>query len=217
MSFISQIGYLVGGKYFSYCLVPTISSFERNSISSKIYFGRLNNLSGPEVVTTPLLSHGDTHSLYFLELQGISVGAKNIPVDSDDDHTQTFKGNIVIDSGTLLTFLPEELYGRFETAIREALYDQVVKQDPAGNLGLCFLTYDLHGPAVTFHFNGADVKLKPTNIFIKVDEETVCLAFAPTSSVGFDENLGVYGNWAQIERYDLENMSVSFQSTDCGS
>lgn len=98
--------------------------------------------SGPEVVTTPLLSHGDTHSLYFLELQGISVGAKNIPVDSDDDHAQTFKGNIVIDSGTLLTFLPEELYGRFETAIREALYDQVVKQDPAGNLGLCFLTYD---------------------------------------------------------------------------
>lgn len=79
---------------------------------------------------------------------------------------------------------------------------------------------DLHGPAVTFHFNGADVKLKPTNIFIKVDEETVCLAFAPTSSVGFNENLGIYGNWAQINflvGYDLENMYVSFQSTDCGS
>ncbi|KAM5559462.1 aspartic proteinase CDR1-like [Rosa sericea] len=220
VSFISQIGgYLVGGKYFSYCLVPNpaMSFLSNNSnpiSSSKMYFGRLNTSSGPEVVTTPLLSTGDsaTQTFYYLELQGISVGANNVTLDAD---AKAFKGNMIIDSGTTLTYLPELLYDRFKSAIREALKDRYleVKQDPTGS-GLCFLTkYDiLPGPYVILHFNGADVELKSTNTFIRMDDETVCLAFSPSSGVG------IYGNWAQINYlvgYDLDNKTVSFQPTDC--
>ncbi|XP_050379543.1 LOW QUALITY PROTEIN: uncharacterized protein LOC126796869 [Argentina anserina] len=191
-SFISQIGEFVGGKYFSYCLDPSPIS------SSKIYFGRLNTSSGAEVLTTPLLTYGYIASRYYLELQGISVGATRYNATHDDeddpDGSRAFKGNIIIDSGTTLTYLPETLYDDFESAIREELKDRDLKvmQNPTIS-SLCYLTrYDiLPGPNVTFHFNGADVKLKYGNIFVRVDDETVCLAFSSGSYTG------IYGNFAQ--------------------
>ncbi|XP_004305337.1 PREDICTED: aspartic proteinase CDR1-like [Fragaria vesca subsp. vesca] len=222
VSFISQIGgYLVGGKYFSYCLVPNPAqtSFQSNNSnpvsSSKMYFGRLNTSSGPGVVTTPLLRNPIYQSFYYLELQGISVGANNITVDAD---AKDFKGNMIIDSGTTSTYLPESVYDRFERAIREELKDRnlEVKQDPTGGSDLCYLTkYDiLAGPNVTFHFNGADVKLNSANNFIRMDDETVCLAFSSGSS------FGIYGIWQQtnyLVGYDLENKTVSFQPTACAT
>ncbi|KAL6133628.1 hypothetical protein ACLB2K_065862 [Fragaria x ananassa] len=222
VSFISQIaGYLVGGKYFSYCLVPNPAqtSFQSNNSnpvsSSKMYFGRLNTSSGPGVVTTPLLTNPIYQSFYYLELQGISVEANNITVDAD---AKDFKGNMIIDSGTALTNLPESFYDRFESAIREELKDRdlEVKQDPTGGSDLCYSTkYDiLAGPNVTFHFNGAVVKLKSANNFIRMDDETVCLAFSSGSS------FGIYGIWQQtnyLVGYDLENKTVSFQPTDCAT
>ncbi|PRQ43943.1 putative nepenthesin [Rosa chinensis] len=221
VSFISQIGgYLVGGKYFSYCLVPNpamsfLSNNSNATSSSMMYFGRPNTSSGPEVVTTPLLSNGvsATQTFYIVELQGISVGANNITLNAD---AKAFKGNMIIDSGTTLTYLPELLYDSFKSAIEEELKDRdlEVKQDPTGSGLSCFLIkYDiLPGPNVTFHFKGADVKLKSSNTFVRVDDETVCLAFSRGSGVG------TYGNWAQINYlvgYDLENKTVSFQPTDC--
>ncbi|XP_062028754.1 aspartic proteinase CDR1-like [Rosa rugosa] len=163
--------------------------------SSKMYFGRPNTSSGPEVVTTPLLSNGvsATQTFYIVELQGISVGANNITLNAD---AKAFKGNMIIDSGTTLTYLPELLYDSFKSAIEEELKDRdlEVKQDPTGSGLSCFLTkYDiLPGPNVTFHFKGADVKLKSANTFVRMDDETVCLAFSRGSGVG------TYGNWAQI-------------------
>ncbi|XP_062005758.1 aspartic proteinase CDR1-like [Rosa rugosa] len=165
VSFISQIGgYLVGGKYFSYCLVPNpaMSFLSNNS----------NATSSSKIVSA-------TQTFYIVELQGISVGANNITLNAD---AKAFKGNMIIDSGTNLMYLPELLYDSFKSAIEEELKyrDLEMKQDPTGSGLSCFLTkYDiLPGPNVTFHFKGADVKLKSANTFVRVDDETVCLAFS---------------------------------------
>ncbi|CAB4269135.1 unnamed protein product [Prunus armeniaca] len=217
VSLLSRIGYAVGGKSFSYCLVPT--TYEQSDsdpilgakqgqreISSTIYFG--DKVSGHDVVSTPLLSNG-SETYYYLELQGISVGADNFKLDADN--SQSFKGNIIIDSGTTSTFLPTKLYQSFESAIRKAVHLEVTK-DPTGILQLCYKTKsEIEDPIVTFHFNGADVKLKPVNVFVRVREDIVCLSFSPTNDVA------IYGNVAQMNflvGYDLDNKTLSFKSTD---
>ncbi|KAJ0959825.1 hypothetical protein J5N97_000466 [Dioscorea zingiberensis] len=160
-----------------------------------------------------MLEEGLLSSSKGLELDGM---AYTILVSGYSREGKKKEVKVVVDEMLDMGFIPDlATYNRFKSAIREALKDRFleVKQDPTGS-GLCFLTkYDiLPGPNVILHFNGADVKLKSTNTFIRMDDETVCLAFSPSSGVG------IYGNWAQINYlvgYDLDNKTVSFQPTDC--
>ncbi|TQE09013.1 hypothetical protein C1H46_005396 [Malus baccata] len=127
---------------------------------------------------------------------------------------QSFKGNMIIDSGTTITTLPTKLYQSFETAIRKAIHLEVTK-DPTGILQLCYKTRpEIDAPIVTVHFRGADVKLKSVNTFVRVREDVVCLAFSPTNDVG------IYGNVAQMNflvGFDLQERTLSFKATDCGT
>ncbi|KAL6125640.1 hypothetical protein ACLB2K_073695 [Fragaria x ananassa] len=211
VSLVSQIGKSVGGKYFAHCLVPTMSTQMDPNISSKMYFSR--RVSGPGVVSTPLLSNG-SQTYYYLELQGISVGGNRFTANAKSSQ-QAFKGNVIIDSGTTVTFLPTDLYTSFEAEIRKKVHLKVVKDPTTYSLSLCYKTkYDITSVTVTVHFSGADVKLKPDNTFLRVSEDIVCLAFGPTSDVG------IYGNVAVtnfLVGYDLENKILSFKPTDCAS
>ncbi|XP_061999132.1 aspartic proteinase CDR1-like, partial [Rosa rugosa] len=166
VSFVSQIGKSVGGKYFSHCLVPTMSTQTDPNISSKMYFDR--KVSGAGVVSTPLFSNG-SKTFYYLELQGISVGGNRF---------------------TLAAKL-----------LRAMLSSTLTK-------------LDITSVIVTVHFSGADVKLKPNNIFLRVCEDIVCLAFGPTTDLGIYENV-VVTNF--LVGYDLENNILSFKPTDCTS
>ncbi|KAJ4721426.1 aspartic proteinase CDR1-like [Melia azedarach] len=100
VSLISQLKSSIDGK-FSYCLVPLEASVEQNT--SKINFGANGVVSGSGVVSTPLASTGPA-TFYSLTLEAISVGNNRIAFDS-----ATSEGNIIIDSGTTLTFCPQIL------------------------------------------------------------------------------------------------------------
>jgi len=70
---------------------------------------------------------------------------------------------------------------------------------------------------LTLHFEGADVKLPPSNFFIPPPKQGFfCLAvqnYGPAES-GF----GIIGNFAQsnyLIGYDMEKMMLSFKQTDC--
>lgn len=93
ISFVSQLRY----KRFAYCLVPD----EQGSENSTIYFGSHALIFGEQ---TPLVKGNEDY--YFLTLQGISVGNKevllpnwifNITEDGDD--------GFFIDSGTAYSLL----------------------------------------------------------------------------------------------------------------
>ncbi|GFP88590.1 aspartic proteinase cdr1 [Phtheirospermum japonicum] len=199
VSLIRQLGPLVQGK-FSYCLVPL-----GGSSPSKLNFGAKAVVSGIGAVSTPLVP-GKPDTFYFLTLEGISVG--NISLEY-------YNGNIIIDSGTTLTYLPLLLYLRVELELTRAITLKRTK-DPLWSLGLCYATRkdDIEHPPVTFHFRGADVKLKTENIFIRTGNVSLCFAAAPVL-FGF----GIYGNVAQrnyLVGYDLEKRTVSFKHTQCG-
>ena len=206
LSLVSQLHNSIGGK-FSYCLVPT----ENSNVTSKINFGDNGLDSGNGVVSTPMVAK-DPSTFYYLTLEGISVGNKRFAYKASSKAVASNEGNIIIDSGTTLTFLPPEFHADLVSALEKAIDAERV-HDPRGVLSLCFRSKDdIDVPIITAHFTGADVKLKPINTFARMDDDLVCFTMIPS------ESLAIFGNLAQINflvEYDLKAKKVSFLPADC--
>ncbi|KAK7314216.1 hypothetical protein VNO77_39429 [Canavalia gladiata] len=208
VSFMSQLRASIGGGSFSYCLTPM---FPESNSSSKLNFGDAAMVSGRGTVSTPIVEH-DQQIFYYLTLEAFSVGKNRIEF-GDSSFGSVGDGNIIIDSGTTLTLLPNDLYSRFESAVAEKIKLKRV-DDPTQLLNLCYdITSDeLDVPVITAHFSGADVQLNAINTFVEVAKGVSCLAFTST------ENIPIFGNLAQqnlLVGYDLKNNILSFKPTDC--
>ncbi|KAL0429359.1 UNVERIFIED_CONTAM: Aspartic proteinase CDR1 [Sesamum radiatum] len=213
VSLISQMGSSIKGK-FSYCLVPFLS---KDVKPSKMSFGDEAVVSGAGVASTPIIAKAPK-TFYFLTLEGITVGNQRLDLDLsssslDDSKASHQEGNIIIDSGTTLTFLPSGLYDRVIRAVKTQTKLRQIT-DPQGLLNLCYVSRGnvAEVPKITVHFRGADVELKPINTFVKTSQVSLCLAFASA------DVLAIYGNLAQMDflvGYDLEKKTVSFKPTDC--
>ncbi|KAJ1413541.1 Xylanase inhibitor, C-terminal [Sesbania bispinosa] len=208
VSLITQLGYAINGK-FSYCLVPM---FSESNTSSKLSFGDDAVVSGQGSVSTPIVPSTEK-VFYFLTLEGFSVGGNRIDFGSDYSGLSA-EGNIIIDSGTTLTLLPDDVYSQLESAVaKEVKLERV--DDPSQQLSLCYkisATGDLVVPDIIAHFDGADVTLNALNTFVQVDDGIVCLAFAPSQSIA------IFGNLAQqnlLVGYDLLKKTATFKPTDC--
>ncbi|CAA0827163.1 Eukaryotic aspartyl protease family protein [Striga hermonthica] len=204
------MGNMIGGK-FSYCLVPFLGEESR---PSKMNFGESGIVSGDGMVSTPIATKSPS-TFYFLTLEGVTVGKERLNlVSSDDDVKESEEGNIIIDSGTTLTFLPIQLYSRVVRAVKSQMALKEIS-DPQGLLKLCYMSMGneiSEVPEITVHFKGADVKLKSVNSFVKTSQVSLCLAFAPATSYA------IYGNLAQMDflvGYDLEKKTVSFKPSAC--
>ncbi|KAJ9185678.1 hypothetical protein P3X46_005278 [Hevea brasiliensis] len=205
ISLISQLGSTIGGK-FSYCLVPFFST---TGNSSKLNFGSNGVVSGAGVQSTPL-TRKSPDTFYFLTLEAISVGNKRIKFSGSTFGTT--KGNIIIDSGTTLTLVPEDFFSDLASAVESVIRGQRVN-DPTNTLSLCYrVQSNLNIPILTAHFKGANVKLRSINTFVQVSEDVTCFSFAPISDGA------IFGNLAQMNflvGYDLEGNTVSFKPSDC--
>ncbi|XP_038876324.1 aspartic proteinase CDR1-like [Benincasa hispida] len=211
-SLVSQMGPATGGK-FSYCLAPIGNS---SAESSKLNFGSNADVSGSEAVSTPIYTSVKYKTFYSLKLEAVSVGENkfDFPIVSS---RLGGEGNIIIDSGTTLTFLPVDLYNNFATTISDSINLQRT-DDPNQFLDYCFATTtdDYEAPSVTMHFEGADVPLNRENVFIRISDDIVCLAFK--ASQDDQEMIFIYGNISQnnfLVGYDIKNMVVSFKQADC--
>lgn len=216
-SLLRQMGPSTGGR-FSYCLqVPSSSSGKK---ASKMHFGDRAAVSGSGAATTAIVLK-NAGSLYYLTLLGMSVGNKRFNLESS---TSILGGNMVIDSGTTLTFLPRELCSKVEVEMKRRVSLKQI-EDPHKTMKLCYdvtnaKDVDARIPEITVHFRGADVKLKRHNAFIMTEKKSflmpskqvMCLAFAPADVVP------IYGNIAQMNflvGYDVVRKTVSFKPTDC--
>ncbi|XP_061358416.1 aspartic proteinase CDR1-like [Gastrolobium bilobum] len=202
LSLVSQLGDEIGHK-FSYCLVPFSAT-----TNSKLKFGNEATISGNGVVSTPLILKPSTPSFYYLNLEGITVGQKMVQTGQTD-------GNIVIDSGTTLTYLEMGFYNEFVSSVKEVIGVEAVQEDLIPSpFDYCFKGgANTNFPDFVFHFTGADVALSHTNMFLKVDEDNMfCLAVVPATGIY------IFGNLAQVNfqvEYDIEGKKVSFAPTDC--
>ncbi|KAL2326426.1 hypothetical protein Fmac_025484 [Flemingia macrophylla] len=206
VSLITQLSSSIAGK-FSYCLAPL---FTESDSSSKLNFGDAAVVSGAGTVSTPIVPQAD-HIFYFLTLEALSVG--NNRIEFGNSSSSDGEGNIIIDSGTTLTVLPDDMYSNLESAVADAVKLERV-DDPNQQLSLCFKSTsdEPDVPVITAHFTGADVQLNPVNTFIQVADEIICLAFQAS------EDQAIFGNLAQqnlLVGYDLQKNTLSFKPTDC--
>ncbi|XP_057440686.1 aspartic proteinase CDR1-like [Lotus japonicus] len=210
MSLTSQLGSSIKKK-FSYCLVPMASWPDISNASSKLHFGDAAVVSGHGTVSTPIKIIENVS--YALTLEAFSVGNKRL-----DFLASSFKSNakhMVIDSGSELTILPNDMYNKLELAVAEVVKLKRV-EDPTKYLSLCYegALDPSHFPIITAHFKGADVRLNVLNTFFQVSDHVVCFTFRSTE----DPMTGIFGSLAQqnfLVGFDLHKKIVSFKPTDC--
>ncbi|XP_057981158.1 aspartic proteinase CDR1-like [Malania oleifera] len=205
ISLVSQIHDQIDGK-FAYCLGLNNSGTGNGNNSSKIIFGRHADVPGAGAVSTSMVS-GKFKSSYYAKLEKISVG----------NETVKSKNLVLLDTATLLTFVPRDLHSTLEAAVAGGASNLTPAEDPYGLFNLCYKVrgeVDLAGaPEFTMHFAGADVKLSSENMFLKVTDSVACLALVPIDGPEI-----IYGNLAQANHvvgFDLKKGTVSFKPTDC--
>ncbi|KAK6136786.1 hypothetical protein DH2020_029456 [Rehmannia glutinosa] len=178
-------------------------------VFGKISFGTNAIVTGPSVVSTPLVKkYPDTY--YYLTIEGISVGTNQVEYQNSKESVA--EGNIIIDSGTTLTYLPSDFYDGLEAALVKAVKGKRVPYSK-DSLKLCYeLNSDFSAPPVIAHFKGADVELTQENTFLEVEQGIVCLTFVSSG------DLGIFGNLHQMNYeigYDIVGRSVNFLRKDC--
>ncbi|XP_047179743.1 aspartic proteinase CDR1-like [Vigna umbellata] len=203
LSLVSQIGDQIGHK-FSYCLLPFSSTS-----SSKLRFGNEAIITGNGVVSTPMIIKPSLPTFYFLNLEAVTVAQKTVPTGGTE-------GNVIIDSGTVLTYLEPTFFSTFAASLQEALGVELVQEDIPSPLNFCFpYRENFAFPEIAFQFTGATVPLKPINLLIHItDRNMLCLTIVPSTMTG----ISIIGSFSQFNFhvvYDLEGKKVSFHPTDC--
>lgn len=202
LSLASQLGDRIGHK-FSYCLVPFSSTS-----TGKLKFGNHPRPAPTNgVVSTPLIINPYMPSYYFLNLEGISIGQKKVL-------TGQTGGNIIIDSVPILTHLEQRIYADFMSSVKEVFNVQAAEDAPTPFKFCVRNPSNMNFPQFVFHFTGADITLDPSNMFIALDNNLICMTVVPSTGIS------IFGNWAQVDfevEYDLGEKKVSFAPTNCSS
>ncbi|KAI3746219.1 hypothetical protein L6452_08643 [Arctium lappa] len=213
LSLLSQLN----ERVFAYCLP---SRFGDDQLKSGIFLtGSEARIANDKIQTMPLLSNQEQGWLYYVALEGISVGETRLNVTTSD-FTSTDDGTgggMVIDSGATFT----SLEGRVVDMIKEEFLMQTKLEKSEGYtppydvLDLCFMSpYDVNViPKIVFHFKGADWELAKEN-YIYEDGSQGCLGI-----VGYGEDkTSVLGNMQQQNMmviYDLDRNNLSFMPAKC--
>ncbi|KAL8064381.1 hypothetical protein ABFX02_01G085900 [Erythranthe guttata] len=195
----------------SYCL-----PHPNSNVSSKINFGSNAVVSGPKVMSTPLVKK-EHDTFHYVTFEGISVGNNKLAFKSKESRKTVEEGNMFIDTGSTYTYLTTDFYFKFLFALDKAL-NGTPTANPEGGFQVCYekpANGKFNSPTITAHFRGGvDLVLSPDATFVEVNKGVVCLAMLPD----FSNDL-VFGN-SQMINYligiDLENQKVDFLPTnDC--
>ncbi|XP_055820727.1 aspartyl protease AED1-like [Solanum dulcamara] len=161
---------------------------------------------------TSMLSGGDQEK-YYIDLVGISVDGNELSVPS----TEFTSGGTIIDSGTVITRLPQVVYSALRDAFRQYMFSYTLLDRVDELMDTC---YSLEGiesialPEIKFHFgqeNTIDVTLTKEGTIWRKDDTVSCLAFAATHSYGI---IGIVQQRGFNVLYDLEGQTIGF-GTNC--
>jgi len=176
-SLVSQTAGTYGGA-FSYCLPPG------NSTTGFLALGAPSNNSAGFLFTPLHSSPGGLTTFYVVTLAVISVGGKQLDIPPE-----MFSPGMIIDSGTVITELPDTAYSALRTAFRSAMSAYPLLP-PSEDLDTCYNFTGVSNvtvPTVSLTFDGGvtiDLDV-PDGILLEG-----CLAFVGGSS----DDAGIIGN-----------------------
>ncbi|KAE8735914.1 eukaryotic translation initiation factor 3 subunit B-like [Hibiscus syriacus] len=193
-------------KLFSYCLPSSSSStgflnFGDGGVSKSVKFTALSTIS-------------QSSSFYGIDIVGISVGGKKLPISAS---VFTASGAI-IDSGTVITRLPPMAYSALSSEFKK-LMSQYPMAQPLSILDTCydFTNFtSVNVPEISIFFSGdVEVPIDENGILYANGISQVCLAFAGNSD---DTDVGIFGNTQQRTLqvvYDGAGGKLGFTTGGC--
>ncbi|KAF5456843.1 hypothetical protein F2P56_026280, partial [Juglans regia] len=196
------------GRIFSYCLPPTSSS------TGHLTFGKGSGKASNTIKFTPFSKSYSKSSFYGLDLLGISVAGDKLAIPPS-----VFSTGLIIDSGTILTYLPPTAYNALRTAFRQAMKNYTMGE-AFSILDTC---YDFSNrntisiPKIVFSFRGGvDVEMDKFGVFLVVRSVSqVCLAFTGNKNAN---DTAIFGNTQQrgLEVvYDVGGSRIGFVPGGC--
>ncbi|KAJ9702799.1 hypothetical protein PVL29_004506 [Vitis rotundifolia] len=203
-------------KVFSYCLP------EQNSIGS-LLFGDEATSQSPSLKFTSLVNgHGTLQEsgYYFVNLSDISVGNERLNIPS----SVFASPGTIIDSGTVITRLPQQAYSALKAAFQKAMANYPLSNGTLGILDTCYNlsgTKDVLLPEIVLHFgDGADVRLNGKRVLWGENDDAsrLCLAFAGNSKSTMNLELTIIGNRQQVSLtvlYDIQGGRIGFGDNGC--
>lgn len=204
-SLVSQLGQVADGK-FSYCLLPMGTGLEK---SSNLNFGRRASVSGAGTVCIPFAFD---RARYTVTLKSVTVHGDKF-YREDGLSLPSNDGSLLVDSGTTVSLLGDDLYNWLESTVAQRT--KAARVPSPSYLRLCYnFSTRPNIPGITFHFVDSDLELGHTNIFVPVSESVSCLAFLPAGG----RHPPVYGAMQQtnfLVGYDLQQKVICFKPADC--
>ncbi|KAK6782679.1 hypothetical protein RDI58_020475 [Solanum bulbocastanum] len=204
-SVMSQIPSMQMFSYF----IPITSSRMGN-----LYFGNEVIDRSKDCSTTQFaaLVDGQCKECYYVDLIGISVAGNKLDVSS----SMSTSGETIIDSGTVITQLPKEVYSALRDAFRQSMLGYTLLETADELMDTCYIVKKPFTiPEIKFHFGkekSIDVNLSESGILWTLTESIMCLAFASAK-----DNLSIIGSVQQRGMnviYDLKEKRIGF-GTNC--
>ncbi|TKW02637.1 hypothetical protein SEVIR_8G253100v4 [Setaria viridis] len=206
---------------FSHCFTTITGAAAPSAVLLGLPANLYNSARGV-VQTTPLVRNPPRNpNFYYVSLRGITVGSTRLPVpESAFTLRDDGDGGTIIDSGTGMTSLPEDVY----KLMREAFVAQVrLRVYNVRSLSqLCFAAPSSSTakpddvPKLLFHFEGATLDLPRENyMFDAVEEGRSITCLAINAGGG---SMTIVGNYQQQNMhvlYDLANGKLSFVPAQC--
>ncbi|XP_004298308.1 PREDICTED: protein ASPARTIC PROTEASE IN GUARD CELL 2 [Fragaria vesca subsp. vesca] len=216
ISFASQLGRRFGNT-FSYCLLdytlsPPPTSYLRIGVPKSDVVSKLSY--------TRLLLNPLSPTFYYIGIKSVSVNGVKLPVRSSVwALDKNGDGGTVIDSGTTLTFLPEQAYRLILTAFKRSLKQVASPAEPTPGFDLCVNVSGLGRarlPRLSFALVGGSVFAPPPrNYFIETMDRVECLAIQPVDS---GSGFSVIGNLMQqgfLFEFDKDRSRLGFSRHGC--
>lgn len=174
---------------FSYCL----PNFRSLNFSGSL---RLGPVGQPiRIKTTPLLTNPRRPTFYYVNMTGIRVGRREVPIPPSALAFDPATGaGTIFDSGTMFTRLVEPAYVAVRDAFRHRIRGKNVTS--LGGFDTCY-EGPIAAPTITFKFTGMNVTLPLDNVLIhSTAGSTVCLAMA-AAPANVNSVLNVIANMQQ--------------------
>ncbi|KAJ3702926.1 hypothetical protein LUZ61_006631 [Rhynchospora tenuis] len=207
-SLIRQLGI----DKFSYCLHPDVNTIQ------PMFLGSAAILDGPLVQSTPLVF--PDANLYLVNLNGISLGTEQLPIPQSlfQFNPSDGSGGVIIDSGTPITRLVPQAFEIVSQAVQN-IVNLPIADGSTYNLKLCFSLPSGSKvpsmPDMTFHFDGADLKLSMDKYMYLTGDGLFCL-FILEPARGFTQSIiGTFQTQNMHVLYDLNNNMLSFAPAEC--
>ncbi|XP_072975791.1 aspartyl protease AED3-like [Typha angustifolia] len=208
LSFLSQSKNLYNAT-FSYCL----PSYKSLNFSGTLRLG----LKGQprRIKTTPLLANPRRSSLYYVNMIGVRVGNRVVPIPPSALAFDPATGaGTIVDSGTMFTRLVAPAYAAVRDEFRRSVKAPVTS---LGGFDTCY-NVSIVVPKIRLMFAGLTVTLPEDNVVIHSSSGSMtCLAMA-AAPAGVNAVLNVIANMQQQNfrvLFDVPNSRIGIASERC--